>query len=183
MIIDMQNGFVDPKGKLYIGAAGRRILPVVQRVLEQALAKGSAMVFTADTHDPDDAEFAMWPVHCVRGTWESEIIPELRAFAEGARIQAKRRYSAFFDTDLDAYLQKINPDRVVVMGVCTDICVMHTVADLRNRDYEVIVIADGVASFDEAAHNFALQHMEKILGAQVENSTSILYEVENVCPA
>jgi nicotinamidase-related amidase len=44
---------------------------------------------------------------------------------------------------------------------------LHTVADARNRDYEVEVPIDCVASFDEKAHRFALEHMEKILGAKL----------------
>jgi len=45
--------------------------------------------------------------------------------------------------------------------------VMHTVADARNRDYSVEVPADCVATFDQEAHHYALQHMQKILGAKV----------------
>ena len=52
-------------------------------------------------------------------------------------------------------------------GVCTDICVMHTTADARNRDYAVEVASDAVASFDEEAHKWALQHIERILGAKL----------------
>jgi len=54
-----------------------------------------------------------------------------------------------------------------VCGVCTDICVMHTVGDARDRDYEVEVPANCVATFNPKAHRFALEHMEKILGAKV----------------
>ena len=51
----------------------------------------------------------------------------------------------------------------------TNICVMHTVADARNRDYHVEVPVDCVASPDEMAHRFALEHMEKVLGARLTN--------------
>ena len=55
------------------------------------------------------------------------------------------------------------------MGDCTDICVLHTVAGLRNRDYVVEVPADCVASLDARQHAWALDHMEKILGARITN--------------
>ena len=58
----------------------------------------------------------------------------------------------------------------MVCGVCTDICVLHTVADARNHDYQVEVPVDCVASFDLAAHEFALRHMEGILGAKLAGS-------------
>ena len=53
------------------------------------------------------------------------------------------------------------------MGVCTDICVLHTAADAPNRDYPVEMPTDCVATFDPDAHRWALQHMEKILGASL----------------
>jgi len=56
---------------------------------------------------------------------------------------------------------------LIVAGVCTDICVLHTVADARNRDYPVEVVEAAVASFDPEAHQFALEHMKMILGARV----------------
>ena len=86
----------------------------------------------------------------------------------------KRRYSGFYGTELEDVLRSLAPDVVEVVGVCTDICVMHTVADLRNRDYEVIVRRDLVATYDAPGHEgdvidaFALAHMRDILGARVE---------------
>ena len=79
----------------------------------------------------------------------------------------KRRYSAFFETDLEQRLDELKPERIVICGVCTDICVMHTTSDARNRDYEVEIPSDCVATFDPEAHRYALQHMEKILGAKL----------------
>ena len=61
----------------------------------------------------------------------------------------------------------MKPEKVIVSGVCTDICVMHTVADARNRDYQVEVPVDCVASFNEAAHDWALQNMERGVGAHL----------------
>lgn len=56
---------------------------------------------------------------------------------------------------------------MIICGVCTDICVMHTTSDARNRDYAVEIPEDCVASFDGDAHRWALGHITRILGAQV----------------
>jgi nicotinamidase/pyrazinamidase len=165
IVVDMLRGFLEEGYPLYCGAESRKIIPIVQRLLKDMQAEGAAIIYLADTHDPDDKEFQMFPPHCVRGTAESEVIPELLDYP--GMVIPKRRYSGFFDTDLEAVLVEIQPEEVVVVGVCTDICVMHTVADLRNRDYPVVVYADCVASFDEEAHAFALKHMERVLGAKV----------------
>ena len=125
------------------------------------------MFFICDTHDPDDLEFQMFPVHCVRGTEEAGVIPELTAFA--GELIRRWRYSAFFETGLDRRLAELNPEEVIICGVCTDICVMHTAADARNRDYAVEVPTDCVATFESQAHSYALRHMEKLLGATLVN--------------
>lgn len=167
IVVDMERGFIEEGNPLYIGESGRKIIAPIQKVLDRELARGSHFIFTQDSHDPDDKEFQMWPPHCIRGTKETEIIPELADYAQKGEIIPKRRYSAFFETNLDQRLKELNPEKVMVVGDCTDICVMHTVADLRNRDYPVEVVAEGVATFDEEAHRFALQHMEKVLGAKI----------------
>ena len=168
LVVDMLRGFLEEGHNLYCGEGARRIIPEVQAILEREKARGSSIFYVCDTHEPDDLEFKMFPVHCVRGTAESEVIPELDAYP-GERI-SKQRYSAFYNTDLEQRLRELAPNRIIVCGVCTDICVMHTTADARNRDYTVEVPTGAVASFNEEAHWWALQHMESILGASVVES-------------
>ena len=170
LVVDMVVGFMEPGHNLYCGDESREIIPRVRDLIEREQANGGNVIFICDTHDPDDLEFQMFPVHCVRGTEEAEVITELRDY-EGETIR-KRRYSAFFETDLDDRLAELDPDKVIVCGVCTDICVMHTAADARNRDYAVDVPTDCVASFDPDAHRYALDHMEKILGATLIELTA-----------
>jgi nicotinamidase/pyrazinamidase len=167
IIVDMQRGFLEEGNPLYCGDGARSIIPHVVELLREEAARDSALFFTADTHDSDDKEFEMFPAHCVRGTAEAEIIPELAEFAAQGTVIHKRRYSAFFGTDLAQRLAELKSDRLIVAGVCTDICVMHTVADARNRDYAVEVVQSAVASFDPEAHRFALRHMDNILGAKL----------------
>jgi len=165
LVIDMLRGFLEEGYPLYCGDKARRIIPNIQRLLEQELAQGSGVFFLCDHHTPDDPEFKMFPPHCIEGTAEAEVIPELAQYQ--GEVIPKRRYSAFFDTSLDERLSKLKPGKLIVCGVCTNICVLHTVADARNRNYEVEVPTDCVTSFDEAAHRFALEHMEKTLGAKL----------------
>jgi len=164
LVVDMVRGFLEEGYPLYCGARARRIIPNVQGLLEQELAQGSRVFFLCDHHTPDDLEFKMFPPHCIEGTAEAEVIPELAGYGE---VIPKRRFSAFFDTPLEEKLRQLKPEKLIVCGVCTDVCVLHTVADARNRDYEVEVPVDCVASLNETAHHFALQYMEKTLGAKL----------------
>ncbi len=165
LVIDMLRCFLEEGYPLYCGARARRIIPNIERLLEQELALGSTIFFLCDRHTPDDPEFKMFPPHCLEGTAEAEVIPELVRY-QGEVIPTKH-YSAFFDTSLGQRLSRLKPEKLIACGVCTDICVLHTVADARNRGYEVEVPVDCVASFGERAHYFALEHMEKVLGAKL----------------
>ena len=165
LVVDMLRGFLEEGNALYCGEGARRIIPDVKRLLEKEGAKGSRILYLCDRHSPEDLEFKMFPPHCIEGTAEAEIIPELSGCP--GEVIAKRRFSGFFDTALDERLEETRPEKLIVCGVCTDICVMHTVADARNRDYVVEVPVDCVASNDEEAHRFALEHMERVLGAHL----------------
>ena len=167
LVIDMVRGFLEPGHNLYCGDDSRSIIPQVESLLKREKEAGAEIIFVSDHHLPDDLEFQMFPVHCVIGTDEPEVIPELAEYVTDSNVIPKNRYSGFFNTDLEQRLARINPDKIIVCGVCTDICVLHTTSDARNRDYQVEVPADCVATFDASAHQWALDHLEKILGARV----------------
>jgi nicotinate phosphoribosyltransferase len=170
LVVDMLRGFLEEGYPLYCGIRARRIIPSIRGLLERELAQGSKIFFISDHHDPDDLEFKMFPPHCIEGTAEAEVIPELAQYP--GEIIPKKRYSAFYGTNLDERLRRFKPEKLIVCGVCTDICVCHTVANARNRDYPVEVPVDCVASFDEKAHHFALEHMDKVLGAKLTSFES-----------
>lgn len=95
----------------------------------------------------------------IAGTPGCEILSELDR-APTDTVIVKKRYSAFFGTDLDAILSKIGPEVVVVAGVNTHACVRMTAIDAYQRDYEVIVVADCVASADPAHHDVTLRYLD-----------------------
>ena len=173
IVVDMLRGFLESGRPLDCGETARAIIPAVRRRIEEESARGATIFWVADNHAPDDKEFAMFPPHCIRGTDEAEIIPALADLVDHTNLLPKTRYSGFYGTNLGERLAELRPDVVTVIGVCTDICVMHTVADARNRDYSVIVPADCVATFDAQAHRFALDHMRRVLGATVTGAEQI----------
>ena len=165
LVVDMVVGFLEPGHNLFCGDKARDIIPDVRELIDQETKSGSEVIFVNDNHQPDDLEFEMFPVHCLVGTDETLVIPELREFA--STVIPKNRYSAFYGTALEQELALLKPDKVIICGVCTDICILHTTTDARNRDYKVEIRESTIASFDEEAHDAALKHMETILGAGV----------------
>jgi len=167
LVIDMLNDFIKPDGALYIGEEAGRVTKEIETILSNARREGMPIIYICDNHRADDAEFNMFKAHCVRGTKGAEIVEEL-APQPGDYIIPKRRYSAFFGTDLDATLREMGVSELVLVGVCTNICVLYTAADARMLNYEVTVVKNGVASFSREAHEFALSEMENTLGVKLE---------------
>ncbi len=171
IVVDMLVGFCR-RGAL---ASPRldSVTPAIVEHLRRERAAGAELIFLVDTHAPDDPEFAMFPPHCVEGSGEDEVVPELRELAAEGHVLRKRRYSGFYGTRLEELLRELAPEAVEVVGVCTDICVLHTVAGLRDRDYRVVVRRDMVETYDAPGHEadevnrWALAHMRDVLGATV----------------
>jgi len=165
LVSDMLRGFLEEGYPLYCGVNARTIIPNVRKLLERELQHDSKIFYLCDHHSPDDLEFKMFPPHCIEGTAEAEIIPELSPYP--GEIIPKKTFSSFHNTTLDKKLDSLKPETLVVCGVCTHICVLQAVIDARNRGYEVEIPVDCVASFDNRAHSFALDYMEKVLGAKL----------------
>jgi nicotinamidase/pyrazinamidase len=162
----MIHDFADPSGALYCGPSMPPVIQVIERELARARAAGEPVIYLADDHLPDDTEFAIFPPHAIRGTKGAEIIPQL-APAPGDVVIPKRRYSGFFETDLETTLSERGVDTLRLVGDCTNICILYTAADARNLGYAVEVVRDGVTSFDLEAHRNALGELEKTLGAKL----------------
>ncbi|HUW63474.1 MAG TPA: isochorismatase family cysteine hydrolase [Spirochaetia bacterium] len=165
LVIDMLRDFLDPGGGLDCGEAARGVIPFVREKVTAFRAAGDPVVFVCDAHEPDDQEFRRFPAHCVAGTPGAEVIEGLAA--PGDTMIAKKRFSAFYGTGLEELLQRLQPEEIHVVGVCTNICVLYTVEELSNRDWKTFVYRDGVASFDGMAHRVALSQMEGVLGAEL----------------
>src|ERR1700693_2391995 len=95
IVEDMLRGFLEPGRPLDCGDTARAIIPAVRRAIEREIARGAAVLWGADTHARDDRECAMCPPHCIRGTAETEVIPELADLVDPAHYIPKTRYSSF----------------------------------------------------------------------------------------
>jgi nicotinamidase/pyrazinamidase len=166
LVTDMLNDFILPDGKLSIGKNGLAIVPFVKDAILQSRSRGEKVIYICDDHWPEDAEFLMFPPHCIEGSEGALVYHELSP-QDGDLIIKKRRYSAFYATMLDLALRELGIKELVLVGVCTNICVFYTAIEARNRGYEVTVLADAVATFDQEAHVFALKEMKNVLGVNI----------------
>ena len=168
LIIDMLNDFVLPGAPLEVPET-RNVIKNIRRELDRAHAEGMPVIYVCDSHAPDDKEFSKygWPHHAVRGTKGAEVIEELKPLPSDIIIP-KDTYSGFYNTRLDETLKRLNVDFLRLTGCVTHICVMFTASDAVLRDYQVTVVADGVAGLAKEDHDAALRIMKNVMGVKVE---------------
>lgn len=75
-------------------------------------------------------------------------------------VVKKTRYSGFVGTNLDARLNALGVDTLVVAGLTTECCVDSTVRDAFSLDYHVFVAADACAAYEADIHAASLKVME-----------------------
>jgi nicotinamidase-related amidase len=177
LIIDYTNDFVATNGALTTGQVGQAIETEIIKLANQTMREGGWVLLPTDVHeegDPYHPETKLFPPHNLRNTWGREFYGQLNDWYELNQTEPKvqmfdkTRYSSFAGTDLDLRLRERKVDTVRLVGVCTDICVLHTAVDAYNLGYKVIVNQDAVATFTEHGQAWALNHFKNSLGAVVE---------------
>ncbi|SPF51369.1 Isochorismatase hydrolase [Syntrophobacter sp. SbD1] len=177
LVIDLLNDFLNPAGVLYCGDEARKIIPVIRSLIDEFSAGREPVIFLRDAHAHNDKEFELFAPHAIKGSWGSEVIPEL-APGPGSYIVDKTRFSGLFGNRLPDMLAEFKPDEVWVTGVLTSMCVMDTTGDLRNRDYAAVIPVDAVADIDPVWHEFALERMKKIYGARLTKTGADEQEIQ-----
>ncbi len=142
LVVDMLNDFFKPEGVMVL-EGGDVLYEPIDRLLTAARAAGMPVFWLNQTLYPEDKLFEKRIVHCLEGTWGAEIVDDL-SFGENDVIIAKRRYSGFFQTDLDLHLRERDIRHLIVTGVVTNICVRSTVNDAFFLGYDVYVPRDCV---------------------------------------
>jgi len=154
--VDVINGFCHT-GPLSSPRIQRIIAPIVV-LFERGYAAGLRhFVLLQDTHEPDAIEFAQYPPHCVRGSDESQSVPEFKAlpFYEQMTVIPKNSIHPALNTSFESWLAA-NPavDTFICVGDCTDLCTHQLAMHLRLRanayqlKQRVILPANTADTFD-----------------------------------
>ncbi|WP_028545244.1 cysteine hydrolase family protein [Paenibacillus taiwanensis] len=172
IVIDYTVDFVN--GKLPCGDPAIAIENRVAALVTEFVQRGDEVVMVVDVHDEHDPyhpETNLFPPHNIRGTSGRDLYGKVMHVYETSKAQIywmdKTRYSAFCGTDLDLRLRSRGITEVHLVGVCTDICVLHTAVEAYNLGYKIVVHEDAVATFNGQAHEWALQHFRNSLGASI----------------
>jgi ureidoacrylate peracid hydrolase len=171
LVIDLVRDFVDPGGAMPLPGA-EVLLGRVNALASATRRAGGRVVWVRDEHeDLDDAEFRVRLPHCLAGTGGSELAEGLER-QPGDRDQIKRRYSAFYGTDLNQWLVDRGLTHVVLCGVVTNICVRSTAHDAFFHGFDVTVVSDGCLGTGPREHDAALYDLATHFG-QVRTAAEV----------
>lgn len=136
----------------------------MERLITAARAAGTPVVVTQELHRPGAVDFGREldghePVHCVEGTPGAELVEALRP-GPSEHLVRKRRYSAFFATDLDLLLRGLGIDTIVACGLLSDVCVHYTCVDAHQLDLRVHVVPEACGGSSAAASLAAFAAVE-----------------------
>jgi nicotinamidase-related amidase len=153
LVIDMQNFF-------------RRIVqPVlgnILRVIQSCRKRNVSIIFTQHGHTDPDRDGGVlgrwWSQMIISGTEDWKFIPEIKVESNEIVIP-KKRYSAFFETDLDKILQSRGIQDLIISGVMTNLCCETTARDAFMRDYRVFFLIDGTATGRGEHHLATLKNL------------------------
>ena len=175
LLIDMQNGFIEPTSALCVAGA-KGIVPACARALDSARARGITIfhvrrAYQADGSDVEPCRYSAWvaggkPLSTACDDAGSLNWPDLLTPADGDRVMVKPRFSAFFDTPLDELLSREGRDTVVLAGTNTANCVRSTCYDALSLNYNVIVLEDATAAPSPSVQRANLADMQAV-GAQI----------------
>ncbi len=163
LIVDMQKDFVKGERKA--------IIPYVIQLREVAQNHHMPVIFVQEMHRTSSIDYGIElyfaPPHTREGTQGAELVPELELSPSDFVINYKRRYSAFFQTDLDLLLRSLKVRTLIMAGVVTEVCILATAFDAHAYDYFVVVVKDCVSGLTLKGHEGALHIIETALGKVV----------------
>ena len=157
IMIDMQNGFINEASPLCVAGA-KKSIPACRRALKYARKHAVSVYhivrrYAADGSDVEPCRYDTWKDErpqsnaCPEEIGPSE--PAELAPLAGEAIIVKPRFSAFFQTDLHARLQRQGIDTLLLTGTTTPNCIRSTCYDALSYNYDVIVVEDATSSRNE----------------------------------
>lgn len=165
LIVDMLKDFVYDWGSLKVDGA-KDIIPYIKSLRDEFSKSREPVIYLCDNHSKDDAEFKLWPPHCVEGTPGAEVVDELKPDTDNFVIK-KTTYSGFFGTNLHELLQNLKIDEVYIVGVAMNICVHYTAVDARMLGYKVTVPLKGVRGLTREDEEYMVKQFKNVLNINV----------------
>jgi ureidoacrylate peracid hydrolase len=187
IIIDMQNCFVSKEGSFdklgYKINKYQKIVPTVKYIYKKAKSLRIPVFFSQAIRERSGIDM-IEKVHkilppkrlerieriplSVRGTWDAEIIDELKPDSKDLIVE-KRRDSIFQDTEFEMWLKSLKINTLIFTGIDTSICVESSLRDAFNKGFDVILLSDATASLNSKFHKTTLSEVKENFGLVFES--------------
>lgn len=170
LLIDVLDGFFSPDGSMYYPDS-REVLDPLATLLATARERDRLVVHAVERHRPGLADFEQHhlPVHCLIDGVDARYTPGFEPADRDREIEvAKRRYSAFYATELDLLLRENGIETVVVGGVKTNVCIRATIQDAFASGYRVLLPREATNSNRAHLAAASLEDISRYFGEVVD---------------
>jgi nicotinamidase-related amidase len=169
IVIDMLNDFLEK----WAPARRQELVRSINELVELMRQLGHPIIWIRQEFEPDlrDAFPEMKDKGIritIKGTAGCEIASDL-ATDPADVVVVKKRYSAFFGTELEQMLGRWKTDVLILAGINTHACVRMTAIDAYQRDWRIIVAADCVDSYDRQHHDISMKYMKDKIATVMTN--------------
>ncbi len=166
---------------------GRERVARIRELVAAARAAGVPPIFIQEVHKRTLVDFGREldgteDIHCLEGDEATELADGLEPLPDEYLIR-KRRYSAFFATELELVLKSYKIETLILVGGLTDVCVHYTFADAHQHDYRLKVVTDCVGGSSLAAHDASLNAMKYLQANCWCTSDEVLETLGALAPA
>ena len=197
LVIDVQNAFLHPQGTLGLSGVDTSLLaaivPRLRRLIEACKARGIPDIWSLQYHLPDDRTRALHRIQphtqkrarvaCQPGTWDAEIVDELKPLLDGrSHIIEKHKFSVFYGTRLEVLLRILGRRTLLVTGTTTNACVDTSIREAYMRDYDLVIVSDCIGGIRRDWHEVALAVWAQYCGLVV-TSEQVLAMLAAAAPA
>ncbi len=168
ILVDVINSFfLEGMPNSYPEAAD--VLPALRRLLAEARKARRLVVHAVERHRRgfEDYEWRKLPSHHFAGDADAAFVEGFAPAGDREILLPKRRYSAFFATDLALFLREQGIDRVVVAGVKTNVCVRATVQDAFANGFAAVVPREATNSNRPHLATASLEDIDRYFGEVV----------------
>ena len=140
LVLDMTRDSIAPTARAV--EMRKRILPRVKAYLDWARGRGMPVLFVCSARRRSDKWFLKhWEL--ANEIWKpgQEPIPELYDAGRDSVVH-KRRYSAFFASDLEITLREMDVEALQLIGWSTSLAVATTAIDAWQAGFPTTVVSD-----------------------------------------
>ena len=173
LVVDMLNDFLDK----WEPEQRKNLINNTNLLIAQYRATGNPVIWITQAFSADlsDAFLVMRDNNIsitIEGTSGAEIHADLHKIQSDITV-LKKRYSAFYNTELEDILSKLNVERIALAGVNTHACVRMTAIDAYQRDIRVMIAEECVDSVEAEHGLISLEYMDGKIAAVLSNNSII----------